>query len=66
MRRMDNNERSTNGEGRANSQRPTGADPPHALTFFLTEDQRTKVLAKLRRHGRRRAEALVRALGVEQ
>ncbi|MCL4220142.1 MAG: hypothetical protein KJZ65_02110 [Phycisphaerales bacterium] len=38
---------------------------PHALTFFLTAGQRRAVLQTLRAHHARRAEALLRALGIE-
>lgn len=38
---------------------------PHALTFFLTAGQRRAVLENLRTHHARRAEALLRALGIE-
>lgn len=41
-------------------------DLPHALTFFLTKAQRRAVLRALGRHGRDRAVALLRALGLDE
>ena len=43
---------------------PTGGHLPHALTFFLTEDERRKVLRRLRRIDRDRARALLKALRI--
>jgi hypothetical protein len=37
----------------------------HPLTFFLTADQRARVLGKLRRADRHRTRALLKALRVE-
>jgi len=37
---------------------------PHALTLFLTRDQRRAVLRRLREVDKDRARALLRALGV--
>lgn len=41
-----------------------GADAPHAVTFFLTERERAQVIARLRKLHRRRADALLLALGI--
>ena len=38
---------------------------PHALTFYVTADERAAVLRTLRRYGRDRRPALLRALRVE-
>jgi len=38
---------------------------PHALTFFLTTDERRRVLAELKRHHRDRRAALLKALRIE-
>jgi hypothetical protein len=39
---------------------------PHALTFFLTSEERSRVLARLGRVHRDRATALLQALGVDR
>lgn len=38
---------------------------PHALTFFLTADERSAVLSALRPFAADRAAALLRALGID-
>ncbi len=45
---------------------PAPDDLPYALTFFLTARERQQVLRTLRRFGRKRAQALLRALRVER
>ena len=45
---------------------PAPDDLPHALTFYLTARERQQVLRTLRRFGRKRAQALLRALRVEK
>jgi hypothetical protein len=39
---------------------------PHALTFFLSAEQRRAVVRKLRRVDRDRARALLRVLGLDR
>lgn len=45
---------------------PARGSLPHALTFFLTEDERREVLRKLRRIDKDRARALLRALRLDK
>jgi hypothetical protein len=43
---------------------PKRGDMPHALTFFVSADERSAVLRRLRRHGKDRRLALLRALRI--
>jgi len=51
---------------RAQEDKPSRDRLPHALTFFLTEDERRKVLRRLRRIDKDRARALLRALRIRE
>jgi hypothetical protein len=45
---------------------PDGVSLPHPVTFFLSPQERSKVLTKLRRHDKDRRRALLKALRLEQ
>jgi hypothetical protein len=55
------------GEGAVPEPKPSGphGELPHALTFYLTVEQRRAVLAVVRKFHRTRALGLLRALGIE-
>lgn len=56
---------STNPSSRSPAAPQDPRDHPASITFFLTAAQRERVLNALRLHGRRRATALLRALGLD-